>query len=152
MIPVIDWLTLTSEELDQLLNGLNAELHRRHVMSNAEQTIDEIANATLGSEGLTPGDAWRQPVTIGYPKDWLVTHAGTEWVSLVANNVWEPGVSAWREAAGPGGPPEWIQPTGAHDAYQIDDLVTFNALVYRCVIADNVWSPAAYPAGWELED
>jgi hypothetical protein len=48
------------------------------------------------------------------------------------------------------GPQPWVQPTGAHDAYQKGDLVTFQGSVYRSKINSNVWSPTAYPAGWEL--
>ena len=46
------------------------------------------------------------------------------------------------------GYPEWKQPTGAHDAYQIGDRVSFNGQNYESVINANVWSPAAYPQGW----
>jgi hypothetical protein len=44
---------------------------------------------------------------------------------------------------------EWIQPTGSHDAYNTGDRVTFNGLVYESLIESNVWSPEAYPAGWQ---
>lgn len=47
------------------------------------------------------------------------------------------------------GYPEWVQPTGAHDAYQKGDKVTFNDNDYESVIDANVWSPAAYPVGWK---
>ena len=45
--------------------------------------------------------------------------------------------------------PEWVQPTGAQDAYNIGDKVTFNGLHYVSLINANVYSPTAYPAGWE---
>ncbi|MBP1920849.1 carbohydrate-binding protein [Youngiibacter multivorans] len=45
--------------------------------------------------------------------------------------------------------PEWIQPTGSHDAYNTGDRVTFNGLMYESLIDGNVWSPEAYPAGWQ---
>lgn len=44
---------------------------------------------------------------------------------------------------------EWKQPTGAHDAYNTGDRVTFNGQVYESLINGNVWSPADYPAGWQ---
>ena len=47
------------------------------------------------------------------------------------------------------GYPEWKQPTGAHDAYQIGDIVSFNGQNYESVINANVWSPTAYPQGWK---
>lgn len=45
--------------------------------------------------------------------------------------------------------PEWVQPEGSHDAYNIGDEVTFEGAVYRSTIDANAWSPAIYPAGWE---
>lgn len=51
-------------------------------------------------------------------------------------------------------PEEWpafVQPTGAHDAYQVGDKITFNGQRYVCKLANCVWSPDAYPAGWEAQ-
>lgn len=45
--------------------------------------------------------------------------------------------------------PEWVQPTGAQDAYNIGDKVTFEGTHYVSLIDNNTWSPAAYPQGWE---
>ena len=46
--------------------------------------------------------------------------------------------------------PDWIQPTGAQDAYNIGDRVLFEGSVYESLINANVWSPTAYPDGWVL--
>lgn len=45
--------------------------------------------------------------------------------------------------------PEWKQPTGAHDAYNTGDKVTYNGKHYVSLIDGNIWAPDAYPAGWE---
>lgn len=45
---------------------------------------------------------------------------------------------------------EWVQPTGAYDAYNIGDKVLFNGSTYESLINANVWSPTAYPQGWKL--
>lgn len=45
---------------------------------------------------------------------------------------------------------EWVQPTGAHDAYQNGAQIVFNGNKYRCVMANCVYSPDVYPAAWEL--
>ena len=45
--------------------------------------------------------------------------------------------------------PEFLQPTGAHDAYNTGDKVTYNGKRYVSLIDANVYSPDAYPAGWE---
>lgn len=39
----------------------------------------------------------------------------------------------------------------AHDAYQAGDKVTYNGGHYICKLANCVWSPADYPAGWEVQ-
>ncbi len=48
------------------------------------------------------------------------------------------------------GYPVWSQPTGAHDAYNKGDIVNYNGTLYKSVIDGNVYSPDAYPAGWEV--
>lgn len=45
--------------------------------------------------------------------------------------------------------PEWVQPTGAHDAYNIGDKVTYNGKHYVCTSNANVYAPDVY--GWQLE-
>lgn len=44
--------------------------------------------------------------------------------------------------------PEWEQPDSTN-AYQIGDKVIFEGKTYECIIANNIWSPSAYPAGWK---
>ena len=44
--------------------------------------------------------------------------------------------------------PEYVQPTGGHDAYKVGDKVTFNGKKYECLIDGCVWSPKDYPQGW----
>ena len=45
--------------------------------------------------------------------------------------------------------PEWVQPTGAHDAYNIGDKVAYNGQHYVCTSDANVYAPDVY--GWQLE-
>lgn len=42
--------------------------------------------------------------------------------------------------------PEWIQPTGAHDAYNTGDKVSHNSKHWICDIDANVYEPGVY--GW----
>lgn len=53
--------------------------------------------------------------------------------------------------------PEYVQPTGAHDAYHRGDKITFNGKKYECIAPDGVavvWDPVTYPAYWQevIED
>ncbi|MBR5042993.1 MAG: hypothetical protein IKX67_07105 [Bacteroidales bacterium] len=47
--------------------------------------------------------------------------------------------------------PEWKQPTGAHDAYNTGDRVSYGGKHYTSTIDGNIWAPDAYPAGWSEE-
>ena len=44
--------------------------------------------------------------------------------------------------------PEWVQPTGAHDAYNTGDKVRYNGKRYVCTIDGNAYAPDVY--GWEV--
>jgi hypothetical protein len=69
----------------------------------------------------------------------------SDWTPTATLNV------LWQEYEEPGGDcPDFVQPTGAHDSYQIGECVTFNGQQYESLINANVWSPATYPAGWRL--
>lgn len=42
--------------------------------------------------------------------------------------------------------PDWVQPTGAHDAYQTGDTVRYEGKIYISAVDGNVWKPGVY--GW----
>lgn len=44
--------------------------------------------------------------------------------------------------------PAYVQPTGAHDAYNVGDKITYNGQRYICQMNGCVWAPDVYPAGW----
>ena len=44
---------------------------------------------------------------------------------------------------------EYVQPTGAHDAYKIGDKITYNGKKYICKLDGCVWDPITYPDAWE---
>lgn len=83
---------------------------------------------------------------VGDPQLYKVVQAHTSQAD------WTPDVAAsLYDAIGldDSGYPIWSQPTGAHDAYNIGDVVNFNGTLYRSLVDGNVYSPEAYPAGWE---
>ena len=116
---------------------------------------------------------WAQPSGAhdAYNAGDIVNYNGTLYQSTINGNVWSPDVypAGWTvyEAAtepeepepepepdpGPEEPttyPEWVQPTGSHDAYNTGDIVDYNGTLYRSLIDGNVWSPEDYPQGWEV--
>lgn len=52
----------------------------------------------------------------------------------------------WVRTAPEGEIPEWVQPTGAHDAYNTGDKVTHNGKTWVSTMDANVYEPGVY--GW----
>lgn len=48
------------------------------------------------------------------------------------------------------GYPLWAQPSGAHDAYNAGDIVDYQGTLYQSTLDGNIWSPEAYPEGWQV--
>ncbi|WP_305150930.1 carbohydrate-binding protein [uncultured Dubosiella sp.] len=66
---------------------------------------------------------------------------------------WTPdkAVSLYVNVADPANPyPPFKKPTGAHDAYNKGDGITFEEKHYRSKIDGNVYSPVESPDSWEL--
>lgn len=61
---------------------------------------------------------------------------------------WEPSVTPalWTRTAAEGEIPEWVQPTGAQDAYNKGDKVKHNGKTWESDVDANVWEPSVY--GW----
>ena len=61
---------------------------------------------------------------------------------------WTPdvAVSLFVQIHSPGVIPEWVQPTGATDAYRKGDMVRHNGDVWESAVDANVWEPGVY--GW----
>ena len=158
----MDYTTMTEEELYEIIEGAKRELGHRQTVQVVNDQVAEILRTARNSGAIdTPsqGSEWVQPTGAhdAYLKGDEVEHDDKLWVSTVDYNVWEPGVSGWREQAGTDEdgnevPADWVQPTGTHDAYHTGDRVTFGGEVWESVIDNNTWSPTDYPQGWERID
>ena len=121
---------------------------------------------------------WTQPLCAvdAYNLGDIVSYNGKLYKSIINANVWSPDVypAGWEEytestgggdsgETGGGGTteptepetpptetiPDFVQPTGAHDAYKKGDKVKFEGKIYESLIDANTYSPSAYPAGWK---
>lgn len=113
--------------------------------------------------GIRP---FSQPLgaTDTYMKGDKVSFEGAYYQSNIDYNVWSPTAypQGWTKLDGTGESPEpggdddeypaFVQPTGAHDAYNIGDKVTYNGHRYECTMNNNAYSPDAYPQGWKQID
>lgn len=92
----------------------------------------------------------------------IVNYNGTLYKSIIDGNVWSPDEypTGWEVYGKEPSPkpepdpgteyPQWVRPSGAHDAYNTGDIVNYNGTLYISKIDGNTWSPEEYPAGWEL--
>lgn len=118
----------------------------------------------IGFAEGTSYQIWSQPygATDCYMKDDIVSYEGTLYKSLVDYNVWSPtcGTSGlWEkyteetpeepdtgDKEDPEEPtkpeyPEFVQPTGAHDAYNTGDIVSYEGRLYICNVDACVYAP-----------
>ena len=63
---------------------------------------------------------------------------------------WTPALvpALWKKKGTPGTEyPDWVQPTGAHDAYAKGDKVTHKEKHWQSAVDANIWEPSVY--GWD---
>ena len=111
------------------------------------------------SADLTDEDAYNAPQL--FPAWKLTTYAIGDRVqyqdklykciqSHMAQADWTPdvAVSLWVEVTDPSVEyPDWVQPTGAQDAYQKGDKVSYDNRHWISTVDNNVWMPTVY--GWD---
>lgn len=147
---------MNSEELELRLASL------RQIREAAKATLN-ISKATLSDEQIvatsTLWPEWSAD-SVSYSVDDIVRY-GTKLYRCEQAHASQ---ASWTPDAAPSlwssidmaddGVEVWTQPTGAHNAYNIGDKVhypTKDDPVYVSTINGNVWSPDAYPQGWQLE-
>lgn len=121
--------------------------------------IEKAAVSLSDSDALEAVELFKSWYSgIAYLADERVQYNGKLYRCVQAHTSqadWEPDrtPALWTEVAKPGEIPVWKQPTEAQDAYMAGDKVWYpdkDTTVYVSTIDNNVWSPDAYPAGWEV--
>ena len=139
--------------------------------TSAAQWTPDSANSLYKKVGVTSSGypLWVQPLgaTDAYNIGDIVSYKDKLYKSIIDDNVWAPdaypaGWEEYTESTGGGDSgttepetppaetiPDFVQPTGAHDAYKKGDKVKFEGKIYESLIDNNTYSPSAYPAGWQ---
>ncbi len=123
-----------------------ARENRRLQMCTAQTLPDEVAT---GVPSLYP--AW-SGAGVSYKTDYIVQYEGGLYRCLqdhTSQEDWQPGAAAslWVAISDPAVEwPDWVQPTGAHDAYDKGDKVTHADSHWVSDVDANVWEPGVY--GW----
>ena len=121
----------------------------RPIIEKSAQNLDDAT----ALEAVTLFPAWAAGVA--YTAGTKVKHGGVLYSVLqdhTSQASWEPGAAPSLFAKvlipDPDVIPEWEQPDSTN-AYKTGDKVRFEGKVYKSLIDNNVWSPSAYPAGWQ---
>jgi len=80
------------------------------------------------------------------------TYAGKTWICLQSHQTlvgWEPEKTPalWKEVVTVVDIPVWKQPTGAHDAYRLGDIVIYKNKTWECISDYCVYAPGVF--GWK---
>lgn len=169
---IMRWIA--SDEMPRKEAAAKADKANAELMHELQQDGQLPAPEALPAGEPLPADvanipAWKSPGTnhaLMYQKGDRVRHNGkvvrsthdglNHWEPTTLNldgRIWEEELPA-EEEPDMGEPPteeepeEFVQPAGAHDAYQTGDTVLFEGTVYRSTMDNNVWSPAANPTAW----
>lgn len=125
-----------------------AQKLRSYIEKAAISLADEDA---LEAVNLFPN--WNN--TAEYAKDDRVRYEGILYKCLqphTAQAAWTPvaAPSLWAKVLIPNPDviPEWEQPDSTNP-YMRGDKVMFEGQAYESTIDNNIWSPSAYPGGWQ---
>lgn len=139
------------QDAEEELNATKAE-HAEYVDQVAVilPTLDD--ETALSAVGLFP--VWR--VGAAYTADERISYNDVLY-RVVQNHTsqgeWTPDNTPSLYTAvvvSEGGYDIWVQPTGAHDAYNKGDIVEYNGTLYKSLVDGNTYAPDSYPEGWEV--
>lgn len=153
-----EWPTPGEGEVTEAIESLPEEVSAEIVARALGDIRDGVASTPQLYESWQPGI----DVTVGQMLvHEIVTGSGEEQTREVklyrvvqahtTQSDWEPQIvpALFVVAVPPGVIPDWVQPAGAHDAYQLGDKVRFEGKIYESLINANVWSPSVYAQGWQ---
>lgn len=128
----------------------------------AALTLPIVAPALTDEQALSIDTLWPEwSASAHYEVDEVVRYSGqlyrcdqehdaqADWTPDAAASLW----SAINIAGD--GVDVWVQPTGAHNAYNTGDRVHYpdaDGPIYVSTIDGNTWAPDAYPQGWTKEE
>lgn len=117
-----------------------------------KETIETLATTALnGAEAWASGNEYNSGDVVSYKNSlYKVVQSHTsqsDWTPDVVPALFTRVYEGAYQEDGQTEIQEWVQPTGAHDAYQTDDVVTHNGSTWKSTVDNNVWEPSVY--GWD---
>lgn len=119
--------SLTDEEAMEV-----ATVYPKYEVGKSYETDDIFA---YGENGVGDPQLYRVVQDHTSQADWIPSETASLYVAIGLTDE---------------GYPIFSQPTGSHDCYNTGDIVEFEGTLYISLIDGNIWSPTAYPSGWEV--
>ncbi|MFR2446321.1 MAG: hypothetical protein ACLS7Y_06680, partial [Thomasclavelia spiroformis] len=108
---------LTNEEMEELMSLAQDNADPENSYAPLQKQIEEVYKEITSLKGVIDGlDARVLAIEKGSPQEPVEPPVEEEY-------------------------PEYKQPTGAHDAYNVGDKITFEGKKYECLINGCVWNP-----------
>lgn len=168
-IMVLSWVDETSfsNEDDPFISSVNSDLVEglnlqmayaivdaqwQEYTDERDTLIEELADILTDEQAETVPQAFPEWKTdISYTVGKRVCYNSKLYRCVQAHTSqegWEPPTTPalWVRTAPDGEIPDWVQPTGAQDAYNTGDKVKHNTKTWESTIDGNVWEPGVY--GW----
>lgn len=147
-----------AEQKDQILSQLGGIAESKATAAAARLAIKQtVLEGELSQDELDEIAAlwppWESGVAVAVDEIYSYNSALYRVVQAHTTQAdWTPDVTPalFAVIAPPGIIPEWVQPTGGHDAYQTGDRVTHNGHTWVSTVDANVWEPGVY--GWTQEE
>lgn len=128
-----------------------AYAERAYLLLSDDPEAAEVDRLTLAEGVVYPPYAVGRAYAVGD----LIEYAGRLYEVVQAHTSqgdWPPDLvpALYRVSNPPGVITEWVQPLGAHDAYRLGAMVSYQGMVWRNTYDHNVWAPGVH--GWGQTD
>ena len=138
------------------MNKLQAAEHLRRALQMFAATLSEDAAMEIAAvyDGWQPDKQYAQGVYLTYgingvgdPQLYKVAQAHTSQADWTPDKTPALYVAIGLNASGY---PLWSQPTGAHDAYNVGDVVDYGGTLYESAINGNTTVPGSDERYWKV--
>ena len=144
-------LALTEAELIERVNSQADDADAEIPAPLLRRVLAPLLPIEPGAADAMLFPAWRVPLAIQIGE--IYRYPGDEFLYRVVQahttqHDWPPPLvpALFVRVAEPGTIPDWVQPAGGHDAYNMGDQVRHVGKVWESTINANVWEPGVY--GW----
>ena len=154
------WQTIQAGDyrLAEMLHRIDVFYGEGKLTDQERGELQASARSNADPEEEYPAD-WREPFeSLSRRLEELTATVETNAAGMAAlkEAVEQLGASVEEPEPEPGEEwPEYVAPTGAHDAYYNGAKITYNGKHYTCIAPEGiacVWPPDVYPAYWRAED